>query len=265
MAMKRALAITLMLAAAGCVTAPKEVVTLSETIAQQTASLQTAHETLVSRYYAEMRDRVDTFMRDVWIPTFLEKAVNNATTQSSITTTLAAANLNTAAILQKINADNGLSAAEKTAVTNALTKAKLEGRAQFGQVMIFFSEEANRQIGLQRKELLAPINEQEQLVLQKLRESYASLQAEQATMKAFLTSVVSVQQSQDDILRKLNLLETRDDALNKALSLSDKASTALAFAKDGDTGAATFLEELKKLNKELVNTKSEGKDKTNVQ
>jgi len=247
--------------ATACASAPRETVTLSETIAQQTASLQSAHEALVSRYYAEMRNRVDEFLKDVWIPTFLAKAVNNAKVQDQMTSTLAAANLNTDVVLAKINADSSLTAPEKAAIANAIGKAKIEGRAQFGQMMIKFSEEATRQIGIERKQLIAPIDEQEQLVLDKIRTSYSTLQAEQATIKAFLASAVAVQQQQEEVLQRLNLLDARNKALNTALSLSDQAGTALTTVQQleagsdqssaGESQAAKFLEAIRNINNSL--------------
>lgn len=246
-----ALVLTLSLVLSACTTVPKETVTLSETVAQQTVALQTAHETLATRYYGEMRNRVDEFMKDVWIPAFLAKAVNNQAVQSQMTSTLAAANLDTDAVVRKINADNSLSAAEKGAITAAVNKAKIDGRAQFGDLMIRFSEEAQRQIGLQRQSLLAPIDQQEQLVLEKLRATYATLQSEQATIKAFLASAVQVQAQQDQILQQLNLLDTRTKVLNDALAISDQASAALTVATTGEAGVAQFLESLKKVNQKL--------------
>jgi hypothetical protein len=213
--------------ALSCISVPKETVTLSEKMLEETATLQTAHEAVTSRFYAGLRQQVDDFLTNVWIPSFLSKAVQNAQVQQRMGDAVTAANISSADITAKINADTTLTTAEKTVIANALTKAAVGGRAQLGQVMIDFGTEATRQIAKQRKAMVDPIDQQEQLALDNIRQSYAQLQAEQAAIKGYLASAVNVREQEDEALQRLGILKQRDQALKAAAAASDTAAKLL--------------------------------------
>jgi hypothetical protein len=212
-----------------------------------------AHEALVSRYYDTLRQRVDQFLSDVWIPSFLARAVNNADVQKQLGEAQAAANINSETIQAKINGDATLSAAEKTVILNALSKTAVGGRAQVGQIMIDFGTEATRQIQKQRKALIDPIDAQEALALDNLRQSYAQLQAEQATVRGFLASAVKLNDAQDSALQRLGLLKARNDAVAAAARASDEASKLLGELQkaESDKGIADFIARIKDANTKL--------------
>ena len=58
-----------------CTSAPKETVELTEIIGKQIAQMQVSHEGFVSLYYASLRENVNTFMEERWIPTFLQEVL----------------------------------------------------------------------------------------------------------------------------------------------------------------------------------------------
>ncbi len=60
---------------AACVSAPKETVELSEIVDEQIARMQVSHEGFVRLYYASLREDVNTFMEERWIPTFLQEVL----------------------------------------------------------------------------------------------------------------------------------------------------------------------------------------------
>jgi hypothetical protein len=246
-----ALALFLTLFAAACATAPKETVTLVENMQQETTMLQSANEALVGTYYGALRQRVEDFITNVWIPSFLNKAVQNASVQTQMQGALGAANITSTDIIAKVNADPSLTAAERAAVVTAINNAAVGGRAQLGLVMIGFSQEALAQIAKQRSAMLDPIDQQEQLVLTNLRTAYAQLQAEQATVKAYLASVVNITQQQDAALQRAGLLDQRNAALNAAATASADAARLLSNAQ----GAEAFIAKLQQTNEKLTGTK----------
>jgi hypothetical protein len=246
-----ALALFLPLFATACITAPKETVTLAENMQQETTQLQSANEALVGAYYGALRQRVEDFITNVWIPTFLNKAVQNASVQTQMQGALGAANITSTDIVTKVNADTTLTAAERAAVVTAINNAAVGGRAQLGLVMIGFSQEALAQIAKQRSAMVDPIDQQEQLVLTNLRTAYAQLQAEQATVKAYLTSVVNVTQAQDAVLQRVGVLDQRNAALNAAAVASADAARLLSDAK----GAEAFITKLQQTNAKLTAAK----------
>lgn len=243
-------ALMLVCALSACVSAPKETVTLAENMQQETTALQAANEALVGAYYGALRQRVEDFMTSSWIPSFLNRAVQNADVQTQMGNATAASNITATHVIYKVNADASLTAAEKSAVVTAINNAAIGGRAQLGRVMIGFSQEALAQIAKQRAAMLDPINQQEQLVLSNLRTSYAQLQAEQATVKAYLSSVVNVTQAQDAVLQRAGLLQQRNQALNAAAMASADAARLLADANS----AEQFITKLQQTNAALQKT-----------
>ncbi len=238
------------LSSMSCITVPRQTVTLSETVQEQTASLQTAHEELVSRYYSELRHRVEVFIEERWIPMFLSKAVDDPAVQKQVDDALGTAHLSAAAIVGKIEATGSLSPAENSVVTSAVNNSVIGGKAQFGTVMIRFSGAVLKQIDQKRSALMAPIDEQEQLVLSRLRTAYANLQSEEAAIKAFLNSAANVQQEQDAILQKMGLLNEAQTAIHTAASASSEASQLLATEEN----AEAFVARMKQANEQLKTT-----------
>ena len=67
--------IGLLFLALGCVSAPRATVELAEITDQQIAEMQASHEKFVRLYYDKLRDDVDHFMEQRWIPQFLSNVV----------------------------------------------------------------------------------------------------------------------------------------------------------------------------------------------
>ena len=234
-------------AAFSCISVPRQTVRLAETMQEQTASLQSVHEALIASYYNELRYRVDTFLMQQWIPTFLAKAVNNPVLEQRSAAAMAAGSLSSKSILEKVGSVSTLSTAEKSAIGEALSRIAVGGQAQMGGVMIDFGEAAMKEIDKKRQELFAPIDEQEQLVLSKVRAAYANLQSEQAAIKAFLSSSANVQIEETAVAQKLHLLSARNDVIQMATTASADTAEVLT-----DAGAAdAFVANMKRTNEQL--------------
>jgi DNA repair exonuclease SbcCD ATPase subunit len=119
--------------------------------------------------------------------------------------------------------------------------SRVFGDAERGQIMLDFAEVALEEIESQRSELIEPLNQQEQEVLAHLAESYDQLQQAQAQLTAYLASARNVRRSQDEILQSMGVLEQRDEALERAVRLSE----ALSAAARGGRSAAEALERMK--------------------
>jgi hypothetical protein len=107
--------------------------------------------------------------------------------------------------------------------------------------MLDFAQVAMAEIEAQRSELLDPLDQQEQEVLEYLAESYAQLQQAQAQVTAYLASVQEVTRAQDEVLETMGIRELRDDAFDRAVRLSERLA---AVAKSG-ASAAEALEEMR--------------------
>ena len=61
-----------------CVSVPPEAVVLSNLVGTQIAEHRASHEEFVRRYYARSRDVVELFLRDRWVPEYLERFVGQS-------------------------------------------------------------------------------------------------------------------------------------------------------------------------------------------
>ena len=76
--------IGLLLLTLGCVSAPRATVELAEIADQQIAEMHASHEKFVRLYYDKLRDDVDRFMEQRWVPQFLSNVVEDYESRSGI-------------------------------------------------------------------------------------------------------------------------------------------------------------------------------------
>jgi hypothetical protein len=227
-----------------CIRAPQATVTLSEVVGDQITAVRGSHETFVRLYYTRLRQDVDQFLTQVWIPTFLRHAVANQQFRSQLDVAYAVTALDANAINVTISGEGSLPPAVRTALRQSIDSALSQHRARLGVVMLDFATEVERQIKLRRDSLIIPIDEQERLVLSQLAEVYTDLERGQSAITAYLGSAVRLQQEQDVILHKLGLLETQQQVLDLAANASDAAAVGLAGATDAQAAIKQFLEAL---------------------
>ncbi|HEX9895405.1 MAG TPA: hypothetical protein VGA78_15860 [Gemmatimonadales bacterium] len=239
----------------GCIRAPQATLTLSEVVGEQISAVRASHEAFVRLYYARLRQDVDQFLTQVWVPSFLRRAVANQQFRSQLDVAYAVASLDANAINVSVTGEANLPPAVRAALRQAIDSALQQHRARLGVVMLDFATEVERQITLRRDSLLLPIDEQERFVLAQLADVYADLQRSQSSISAYLGSAVRVQQEQDVILRKLGLLEAQKQALGFAGDASDAAATALTGAAGAESAIAKFLETFKATKDSLAKLK----------
>ncbi|MEM8485589.1 MAG: hypothetical protein AAF564_08565 [Bacteroidota bacterium] len=235
----RAGVITVALLIIGCTSTqiPKASVELSEIVGEQTTQIQTSHEAFVKLYYNELREDVDVFMREKWVPEFLARAVENERFKATHTEAYMVSSLNQDSVEAQIS---HLPAALRTSVFQAVKAQK----AELGNVLIGFGEAAVVQIEKQRTVMIGRIDEQEQAVLSHLRETYVDLYRAQSTIEANLRTTAEITEQKEIVLRKLGLLENQNVLLNKAMHASSLASRALNAADSGTSGMKDFLRAL---------------------
>ena len=225
---------------AGCVSAPRATLELSDVVAEQTASLQSSHRQLVEAYFAELERRIDDFVDYQWTPDFLARAVASEQVQQATDEIRAGMDIDADRLRRTVTESRAFTAAETEIVMSALESAQLGYRAQLGQVMIDFSSSALLEINNRRRSLKAPLEENRRKLLASLDESYSNLQAGQAALRAHLASVVQLVEEQDQILAKLNLLKQRDAAMDAAIEAGDGAAKAAEKLIDAERRVDTL-------------------------
>jgi hypothetical protein len=243
----------------GCASAPRETVELAEIVDRQIAEMQASHEKFVRLYYGKLRDDVDHFMEQKWIPQFLANAVEGTGPSSEqfrndLDMAYKLATLDWESVeIDRIQDDD-----VKQVVRGALKKLVAQEQATLGMVLLDFSKAAQEQISKRRKSLIQPIDEQEGYVLDQLRAGYADLQRGSTAIKGYLMSVVDLVEQRDVILRKVGALETQRKMMDVAVALSDGAVRTLDVAEAADEGITEFLERMKRAKDELENIIDQG-------
>ena len=225
-----------------CVSIPQDAVVLSNLVGTQIAEHRASHEEFVRRYYARSRDVVELFLRDRWVPEYLESFVGQSGVMDLLVTPDEVFGDDTLERLrEEILAVSGIGEVRTPLVIEAVSR--VIGDAERGEIMLDFARVALDEIEAQRSELIEPLNRQEQVVMDHLGESYAQLQQAQTQVTAYLASAREVTRSQDEILEAMGIRELRDDALERAVQLSEDLAAA---ARAGES-AAEALEEMKAL------------------
>lgn len=213
---------------AGCVTAPRQTVELADVVAQQSASLESAHRKLVQEYFNALEGQIDDFVDNTWTPNFLARAVASPQVRKALAEARAGLAVNPDRLRATVKASKQFSSIEATIIVKALKSAQLDYRSQFGQIMIDFSKAALVQIDAERRKLKAPLEENRRKLLAALDQDYANLRDGEATLRAYLASVANVVEEQNEVLAKLNLIKKRGAVMDSAIAASDNAATTAA-------------------------------------
>lgn len=227
---------------AACIHAPPETVTLSEITDQQTAALERSHEAFVHLYYQGLRNDVDRFLAERWIPAFLARAVRNPQFRADADVAFRTTLVDPDSV--RIELPTDLPADVRATLERGARTAITEQRGRFGRVMLDFSAEALRQIRLQRDSMMAPIDAQEAMVTARIRDAYADLQRAQDAIHGYLAAAVKLDEERDEVLRKMGLLRRQRALLDTAVSAGDAARRALDAATGAEQAAARFRQTL---------------------
>lgn len=234
----------LLLTLAGCASAPKATVELAEITDQQVIELQKSHTKFVKLYYGKLRDDVNRFIDEKWTPAFLTRAVNNPEFRADlhaayVTSTISPNDLN---LLWRGKA---LAEPQKTALLRGVKQAVDTETSKLGLILLDWSQAAQLQINKKRQEMLMPIDAQERFILSEIDSAYADLQRSQATIKAYLASVVELKSQQDQATAKIIALEKVEATMAKLIETNEKLSKVLA-SEQADKAATQFLELMEK-------------------
>ncbi len=245
--------IGLLLLTLGCVSAPRATVELAEITDQQIAGMQASHEKFVRLYYDKLRDGVDHFMEQRWIPQFLSNVVEGKGEggkkfREDLDKAYKLVTLDWETVIQiKEVKDEDV----KKTIRDAIKKLATQENAVLGMVLLDFSKAAQKEINTQRKLLIRPIDQQEAYVLDQLRVGYADLLRSSAAIKGYLASVVKLVEQRDAIYQKLGVLETQGKIVDIATRLSDDAVVTLNATKEADKGVTEYLANMKKTMDEI--------------
>jgi len=223
----------------GCATVPKETVQLSEIVGEQIEQMEVSHEGFVRLYYGRLRNDVNRFLVEKWIPEFLARAAQNEEFRRDHDIAYAVSRLDTGAVEITVRGD--IPSDVRQLVLEGVQQAIQQQRAKLGEVLVDFGQSALEQIELQRAEMIGPIDEQERMVLTALREGYADIQRAQAAIEGLLESAVEVEREREVVLAKMQLLQAQRQIVESAVSASTMAGDALRYSAEAEEGIGAFM------------------------
>lgn len=238
---------------ASCATKSIKTVELSHITQDQAVNLQKSHVQFVQRYYQKLREEVNAFLETEWIPLFLSKAVNNESFRKDLDESYLLASIKESD-LQIRWKGNELFEPQKSAIQSNVKRIVTEERGRLGEVLLNFAESAQIEINAKRKELMNPINDQEKMVVNEINAAWGDLISGQAAVTAHLESVVEVKKSQNEVLRKLNILEKRDKMLDVLMQYNDMFTNLLKEKEDAEKKIEKYKNKFTELEKELKNS-----------
>jgi hypothetical protein len=239
----------------GCVSAPRETIELAEIVDRQITEMQVSHERFVHLYYNKLRDDIDSFLEEKWIPQFVANVVKGSgengkqfVADLDIAYRLATVDWEKAIRIEGIEDEN-----VKNAIHGAIEQLTTQEKARLGMVLLDFSRGVQEQINERRKSLISPIDQQEAYILDQFRATYTDLQQGTSAIKAHLAAVVNFVNEPDKVLEKLGVLDTQKRIMSTAIRLNKEAMDVLNGAKQAELGITTFFESMDKKLQELEN------------
>jgi hypothetical protein len=273
-----------------CVSVKPSTVQLSAEVGQRITEMEKLHLLTIQRYFDQQKQQIEDFMTDTWEPLFLENFLGatgiiadlqNASTideqrrraiRESIAHYLTDTSEATRAADDLIKALNASRKGEPAVVRTTLSRyvpdasvdvaashiSALLGTDEPARMILDFAAEAHKQMDIQRKELLAPIEEAEKQTMAALGEAYAELIRGQSMITGRLEAAAKVSRQQDELMDKLGVKKIEEQMVPKLSAISGKVVEALGKARDAlqtvDKGSSSrVIADLKNALNEISN------------
>ena len=196
-----ALLVSISILLLGCSSIPKEAVDLSYQIGQDTEAIHQSYRKLIRAHFQQSR----RFAEKQWTDSFMPVIIKSAVEEGKLVDVIAG----------KIIYDP----ATETFVKPTPGKEYV----QLEQSIQIWSKEIAEIISKSRADVLAPIDIEEQKLLDYVDASFSQLARGNAAISAHLASLRKVQEAQDSVLERAELKDLRDHIDSKLAALSDES------------------------------------------
>ena len=181
----------------GCISVPKESVTLSQYVFNDLASYKSSHIEITEKYFDMIEDDINRFIDKKITPALINEMVKMDISDSDHDSQ------SLFAILSKVKEN-----------------PSTENTAEAISAIADFQSAINEEIETYRGELLLPIREQRINTIKKLSDSYDTTIAAQSTITSYLTSVAKVKEKQNAILSYASMTGINDSITSQLISIS---------------------------------------------
>lgn len=214
----------------GCAHVPKEAVELSATVGRDIAIAHTAHQELARLLFGRIRDDLNRFIDNVYVPHQLEALVRR---QHELSVSANPQDRQRSLFLAMGRLSSSSSAADRSAV--------LEGM----QVLVAAIQQ---DIDSKRAELLTELAAQELEVLRSIDRAYQKIHHANSIVTGHLASVVRVHDAQSDVLNLVGVeRDLRAEIGGRIAEVSDSITLAVDTAVETTTSLDEALNEATKL------------------
>lgn len=204
-----------------CVSIPKETVTLSKTLGNDLVILHNTNRNTIQLYYQKIKNDINKLIDDVYAPFVIHFVLK-----------------------KELKSYNNKIPSLYGDIENAGRKQTKEATEKAIEVMQKFQEAAKFQIDSKRKELLEPIIEQENKVIEKINLSYENAIYANATITAYLISVKKVKDSRNQALNAVGVNSEELKISERLTKLSNSINSAIIKGKEIDVKSDNALKKI---------------------
>ncbi|MGA1790254.1 MAG: hypothetical protein ACMUIM_02120 [bacterium] len=188
-----------------CAQVPKEAVELSVTVGRDMAEMKRAHIAFVNLYYEQLLNDINRFIDDVYMPYQVQKTLSDDIWKNEM-----------------LMAIESASQPDTTGVKQKESMQKIEA---FLQIL-------HEEVESYRKAKTDPVKAQQQTILDNIQESYERIHYANSIVTGHLASVVKVHDTQNEILKELDLENLREKVGVKVTDISDDIGELIREAKE---------------------------------
>jgi hypothetical protein len=224
----------------GCAQVPQSSVRLSNSIADDVASMQKAHKKFINYYYNSLEQQANSLIDNKYRPSLIRQVIEQDVEIFKIP---AKKNQSLFNAIQEAFIDNDSMSKSDLAIaqSNAMDGMKI------------FYTKIDKKVEFERKTLVEPLRQQRQKLLANIDANYINIIKKNAAITALLNSVVEVHETQQKLFSMAGVEENvRDEVGNNLLNLSDQINE-IQGKVDGRTAQVEDVEKAIMKFKEIIN------------
>lgn len=196
----------------GCASVPRSSVTLSNSIADDVASMQEAHKAFVKYYYDGLEQQANNLIDNLYRPSLLRQVIEQDVANFKGSDSKKKENSLLKAIQEAFIINQNLSPSEL---------AEAQSNMMLG-LKIFYTK-IDKKVEFERKQLLDPLRQERMALLGKVDANYINIIKKSAAVTALLNSVINVHETQQELFSMAGVkVNVREEVGNKLTNLADK-------------------------------------------
>lgn len=215
------LVIAMAFALGGCAQVPKESVELSNTVGRDISAIQVSHLALINLYFDDKEALINRWVDQIYAPSQITAVVGNAAIRAEL----------------------------ETAINNAAAGQNQDVLVKrFDSVITLIRNDVEKT----RNELLSPVQSARNDTLTKVQAAYTQVQLGNTIVTGYLSSLIKVTDTQNELLAKTGFNDVRDQLSNGMVKLSDSLDKTLTAAPEKCHTVTGVVQALSEFTKKVL-------------